>query len=67
MGFDTERALARGASTPFGNYRVAQQIQACAAWSHHATDHRLGAAHARPLAIPAVLVSGARDPVTPPA
>jgi len=67
MGFDTERALARGASTLFGNYRLEQQIQGCAAWPHRATGQVLGVPRPRPLAIPTVLLSGAWDPVTPPA
>ena len=67
MGFDTERALARGASTLFGNYRLAQQIQGCAAWPHQVDDRILGVARPRPLTIPTLLLSGAWDPVTPPA
>jgi len=67
MGFNTEKALARGASTLFGNYRLEQQIQGCAAWPYEPTDRRLGVEHPRPLPIPTVLVSGAWDPVTPPA
>jgi pimeloyl-ACP methyl ester carboxylesterase len=67
MSFDTERALARGATTLFGNYRLEQQIQGCAAWPHRKTDHRLGVDRPRPLKVPTVLVSGAWDPVTPPA
>ena len=67
MGFDTERALERGASTLFGNYRLTQQIQGCALWPHEVTDRRLGVDRPRPLPIPTVLLSGAWDPVTPPA
>jgi len=67
MGFDTDRALARGAPTLFGNYRLKEQIQGCAAWPHHQSAHRLGVPRPRPLFIPTVLVSGAWDPVTPPA
>ncbi|MGD2116638.1 MAG: alpha/beta hydrolase, partial [Acidobacteriota bacterium] len=67
MSFDADRALAQGATTLFGNYRLEQQLQGCAAWPHRKTDLRLGVARPRPLPIPTVLVSGAWDPVTPPA
>ncbi len=65
MDFDVEEALARGAGTLVGNYRLEQQLQGCAAWPH---DKRpaLGVAAPRPLPIPALFVSGALDPVTPP-
>jgi len=67
MDFDTGRALARGKSTLFGNYRLEQQIQGCAAWPHRKTGLTLGVERPRPLPVPTLLLSGAWDPVTPPA
>lgn len=67
MGFDVDRALARGEATLFGNYRLEQQVQGCAVWPHRKTAHRLGVERPRPLRIPTLLLSGTWDPVTPPA
>lgn len=65
MGFDTEEALARGAHTLVGNYRLRQQIQGCAAWPHEKKSV-LGVAEPQILNIPTLFLSGALDPVTPP-
>lgn len=67
MGFDVERSLARDAGTLFGSYRLAQQVQGCSAWPHRKTPERLGVSRPRPLPVPTLLLSGAWDPVTPPA
>ncbi len=50
--------------TALGDYRVQQQVDACKLWPHA----RLPEAHFefRSLAIPALLISGDADPVTPP-
>jgi pimeloyl-ACP methyl ester carboxylesterase len=65
MDFDIEEARARGNATIFGNYRMEQQIQGCAAWPHERKDP-LGVAKPRTLPIPTLFLSGALDPVTPP-
>lgn len=60
---ESERtAAARG--TQLGDYRVQQQVDACKLWPHA----RLPEAHFafRTLDIPALLISGDADPVTPP-
>lgn len=67
MDFDPDAALERGAATLFGNYRLEQQLQGCAAWPHRRSGHRLGVPRPRPLAVPTLLLSGRWDPVTPPA
>ena len=65
MEFDAEAALARGADTLVGNYRLEQQLQGCAAWPHERRPP-LGVARPRPLDVPTLMLSGALDPVTPP-
>ena len=60
---ESERpAAARG--TSLGDYRVQQQVDACKLWPHA----RLPEAHFafRTLDLPALLISGDADPVTPP-
>jgi glutamate carboxypeptidase len=66
MDFDVEAALARGARTLFGNYRLEQQLQGCAAWPHTERP-ALGLENPLPLNVPSLWLSGAFDPVTPPA
>jgi pimeloyl-ACP methyl ester carboxylesterase len=66
LRFDVGGALAREARTLFGGYRLEQQVQACAHWPHAPVDP-LGVPAPRPLPIPALLLSGRFDPVTPPA
>jgi pimeloyl-ACP methyl ester carboxylesterase len=58
-----ERAAA-AKGTLLGDYRVQQQVDACKFWPHA----KLPETHFtfRPLPIPALLISGAADPVTPP-
>jgi len=58
-----ERAeAARG--TLLGDYRVQQQVAACALWPHaHLPETHF---QFTPLALPALLISGDADPVTPP-
>jgi len=65
MDFDVEDALARGEGTLVGNYRLEQQLQGCAAWPHENLP-KFGVEEPRSLPIPALLISGALDPVTPP-
>lgn len=65
MGFDVDEALARGQNTLVGNYRLEQQIQGCGAWPHEKKP-ALGVPAPRVLNIPALFLSGALDPVTPP-
>lgn len=66
MDFDVDAALERGAATLFGNYRLEQQIQGCAHWPHEVRPP-LGVDEPRVLDVPALFLSGALDPVTPPA
>ncbi len=51
-------------NTFLGDYRVQQQVDACAVWPHA----RLSASHfdVQPLQIPTLVISGDADPVTPP-
>ena len=65
MNFDIDEALQTGSQTLFGNYRLEQQIQGCAEWPHVAKP-TLGKAEPDTLDIPALFLSGAMDPVTPP-
>jgi pimeloyl-ACP methyl ester carboxylesterase len=65
MDFDVDEALARGAGTLVGNYRLEQQLQGCAVWPHEKKPS-LGVDKPRALQIPTLLLSGALDPVTPP-
>ena len=65
MDFDVDAALERGSETIFGNYRLEQQVQGCAAWPHQ-RRHRLGVEEPRALDVPTLLLSGYLDPVTPP-
>jgi pimeloyl-ACP methyl ester carboxylesterase len=60
---ESERAAA-AQGTSLGDYRVQQQVDACKLWPHA----RLPEAHFafRTLDIPALLISGDADPVTPP-
>ena len=55
-------AAARG--TSLGDYRVQQQVDACKLWPHARLPERHFAF--RPLPVPALLISGDADPVTPP-
>jgi pimeloyl-ACP methyl ester carboxylesterase len=66
MNFDVDLALERGSKTLFGNYRLEQQIQGCAAWPHEKKP-TLTVAEPESLDTPTIWVSGALDPVTPPA
>ncbi len=66
MNFDLEVARARGATTLFGNHRLDQQVQGCAHWPHERRPP-LGVAVPSVLETPALFLSGALDPVTPPA
>jgi len=66
MDFDIDDALATGEATLFGNYRLEQQLQGCAAWPH-TTLPPLGVAEPEALPMPTLWLSGALDPVTPPA
>ena len=55
-------AATRG--TLLGDYRVQQQVAACALWPHaHLPETHF---QFKPLALPALLISGDADPVTPP-
>ena len=65
MAFDVEAALARGAPTLVGNYRLEQQLQGCANWPHQRLP-TLTVETPRVLSIPTLMLSGALDPVTPP-
>jgi pimeloyl-ACP methyl ester carboxylesterase len=62
---DPATIAARTAGTFFGDYRVRQQIAACAVWPHFqiAPETKLLFRSA----VPILLISGERDPVTPPA
>ena len=65
MGFDLEAALELDATSLFGNYRLAQQIQGCEAWPHRQIP-ALGVAEPAVMEVPALFLSGALDAVTPP-
>ena len=65
MDFDHAAARAAGATTLFGNYRLEQQIQGCAAWPHVPVPP-LGLTDPPSHPAPTVWLSGAFDPVTPP-
>ena len=65
MNFDIDAALARGASTMVGNYRLEQQIQGCRNWPHEKIPST-GVEKPEVLQTPTLLLSGALDPVTPP-
>jgi len=62
---DPSQVAARTAGSFLGDYRVRQQMAACAVWPHARIEpgHR-EAIHSD---VPVLLVSGERDPVTPPA
>ena len=65
MAFDVDAALAANEATLFGSYRLAQQVQGCAAWRY--TVHPpLGTPEPAVLAVPTLFLSGALDAVTPP-
>ncbi len=66
MDFDVEAALARGADTLFGNYRLEQQLVGCSVWPHRRVPP-LGLETPRVLGVPTLLLSGRLDAVTPPA
>jgi pimeloyl-ACP methyl ester carboxylesterase len=66
MDFDHAAALERGSRTLFGNYRLEQQLQGCAVWPHEEVPP-LGVEDPEPQDAPALWLSGAFDPVTPPA
>jgi pimeloyl-ACP methyl ester carboxylesterase len=59
-----EEAKAATAGTFFGDFRIRQQQAACAEWPVRAVDP----AHLEPVrsTVPVLIVSGERDPVTPP-
>lgn len=61
---DPAQIAARTAGSFLGDYRVRQQMAACAAWAQAKVpaEHR-EAVHS---GVPVLLVSGERDPVTPP-
>ncbi len=63
-GIDPAEAARLAAGTFLGTYRVDQQLRACAVWPRG----ELSPGYAEPVAsaVPALVVSGARDPVTPP-
>ena len=65
MDFDVDEALALGADTIVGNYRLEQQVQGCANWPHDVVPKE-GVEDPQVLDIPHLLLSGALDPVTPP-
>jgi pimeloyl-ACP methyl ester carboxylesterase len=65
LDFDVDAALAAGAGTLVGNYRLEQQLQGCAVWPHERRPS-LGVERPRVLETPTLLLSGALDPVTPP-
>ncbi len=66
MDFDVAAALVRGADTLIGTYRLEQQVQGCANWPHHRIPS-LGLPSPQVLDTPTLFLSGALDPVTPPA
>lgn len=66
MNFDHAAALEQGSRTLFGNYRLEQQLQGCAVWPHQDVLP-LGVENPEPQDAPALWLSGAFDPVTPPA
>lgn len=62
---DPAEVPARTAGSFLGDYRVRQQLAACSVWPHgKAAEGHREALHTD---IPILLVSGERDPVTPPA
>lgn len=65
MHFDPRAALERGAATLVGTYRLEQQLQGCAHWPHR-RQPPLAVAEPAVLDVPALFVSGALDPITPP-
>lgn len=65
MNFDVDEALARGADTLVGNYRLEQQLQGCKEWPH-TKKPSLGVPQPAVLDVPTLFLSGALDPVTPP-
>jgi len=65
MSFDVDAALASGAGTLFGNYRLEQQIRGCAHWPHQVVSSTEDAA-SRTYDVSTLFLSGALDPVTPP-
>lgn len=65
MDFDVDEALERGKGTLVGNYRLEQQLQGCAIWPHDKLPP-LGVEETAVLQTPALFISGALDPVTPP-
>jgi pimeloyl-ACP methyl ester carboxylesterase len=60
---DSARSAALGRDTFLGNYRLNEQLAACHVWPHHA----VAASFREPTvsAVPALVFSGERDPVTP--
>ncbi len=58
---EVEKAVA---GTFLGDFRASQQLAACAAWNYQKLDPK----HLEPVhsGVPALLISGERDPVTPP-
>ena len=63
-GMDYEAAAAASRRTPFGDYRLRVQRAACAHWPSVAPASDFFASPAP--AMPLLLISGARDPVSPP-
>jgi pimeloyl-ACP methyl ester carboxylesterase len=62
---DVERAIAESSATRFGAYRLRRQRDACARWPIAAVDPELF--HSGSSSVPVLFLSGALDPVTPPA
>jgi pimeloyl-ACP methyl ester carboxylesterase len=61
---DLDEAIAESDATHFGAYRLRRQTDACRQWPKAAPDRRLlDVTHSD---VPALFISGALDPVTPP-
>jgi pimeloyl-ACP methyl ester carboxylesterase len=61
---DVAKSTALGQTTFLGNYRLRDQSAACTVWPHAAVDAHF--AEPTRSAVPALVLSGQRDPVTPP-
>jgi pimeloyl-ACP methyl ester carboxylesterase len=62
---DPQQIPAATAGTFYGDDRVRDQLAVCSIWPHAPTPPGSGALP--PAAVPALLIAGERDPVTPPA